>query len=753
MKPVRTLLGLFLLAGLALPGCAALSPRPVTVEQRLAAFPATGAGLSRPVTIRWNDHMVPWIEAETDDDLAYALGLVHGHLRGAQVLILRNIARGRLAEMVGPLATDYDHALRILDYGRAGPEIERAWPEETRRYVSRFLDGLNHVILHGPRPPEAGLLALRREPITPTDMLAIGRLAGSDVNWFALIGLLQRRGQPEYTARWQRLRESGTGTGAATGADGRQAALETLLSGVTRAGSNTVAVAGRRAAGGAPMIANDPHLGLSLPNAWMIVGLRSPGHHAVGMMVPGLPVLGLGRNPDLSWGGTNLRSAASDVFDLASLPEATLTSRETAIRQRLWWPALRQLRDSPHGPVLSDARLLNTRPGERLSIRWVGHVPTDEITALLQASRARSGAAFRDSLAGFGVSPLNMIYAERAGGIGRVVATLVPDRAGFPADDPVLDAADARATGAWSRLRGPAELPRLIDPAEGIIASSNENPETWAPGAPPIGYAFSDDDRLNRLRALLLARPRLRVADLVALQADTRSEKAARLARGLLARLDALPGGAPEPAMLARLRGWDGDYAAGSEAALVFELLLGQLGPLLAQATGTLQSADWGSITTFLLRDLDALPAETATGLLRQAAAQAAPIAARYRQWGDIHRIRAGYALALLPVVGEAFVYQRHPIGGSRETPMKTGHGFITGPHDVVFGSMARHISDMSDPDANWFSLWGGQDGWLGSEAFLSQVPLWLRQESIRMPLRPEVVAREFPRVTRLTPR
>ena len=107
-----------------------------------------------------------------------------------------------------------------------------------------------------------------------------------------------------------------------------------------------------------------------------------------------------------------------------------------------------------------------------------------------------------------------------------------------------------------------------------------------------------------------------------------------------------------------------------------------------------------------------------------------------------------------LPVIGGAFVYADHPTGGSRETPMKASHGLLDGTRRATsFGSMARHVSDMADPDANWFTLWGGQDGWLGSAAFMDQVPLWRDGRSIRVPLRAETVAREFPRVTRIAGR
>uniref|UniRef100_UPI001F0269A1 penicillin acylase family protein n=1 Tax=Falsiroseomonas oryziterrae TaxID=2911368 RepID=UPI001F0269A1 len=192
-----------------LPGCAALSPREATVERRLAQLPATGAPVSRPVEIRWNDHMVPWITAESDEDLAVALGLVHGHLRGAQVMLMRLVAQGRLAEVAGPPAVEVDHALRILGFGRAAPEIVRAWPPETRVFVQAFLRGLNHALLNGPRPPEAGLLGLPREPVTEEDLLAIGRLAGTDINWLAYISLLPQRGQPGFAELWARTREAG----------------------------------------------------------------------------------------------------------------------------------------------------------------------------------------------------------------------------------------------------------------------------------------------------------------------------------------------------------------------------------------------------------------------------------------------------------------------------------------------------------------------------------------------------------------
>ena len=92
-----------------------------------------------------------------------------------------------------------------------------------------------------------------------------------------------------------------------------------------------------------------------------------------------------------------------------------------------------------------------------------------------------------------------------------------------------------------------------------------------------------------------------------------------------------------------------------------------------------------------------------------------------------MHRVRVAHFLADLPLLGGAFVLDEHPSAGSRQTPYKTAHGLVQGRHDTKFGAMARHVSDLADPDANWFVPFGGQDEWLGSPGFADQVALWRR--------------------------
>jgi acyl-homoserine lactone acylase PvdQ len=87
--------------------------RIVSLSDRLSTIPRQGLSLSDQVTIFWDEHQVPFIEARKDDDLAIALGLVHAHLRPGQMELLRKASRGRLSEAFGSIALDVGQLLRF----------------------------------------------------------------------------------------------------------------------------------------------------------------------------------------------------------------------------------------------------------------------------------------------------------------------------------------------------------------------------------------------------------------------------------------------------------------------------------------------------------------------------------------------------------------------------------------------------------------------------------------------------------------
>ncbi len=712
--------GTAIAAGLVARGLA-IRRRRTTLPQRLAMLPAT-LPASGPVTIHWDAHQIPFIEAASDSDLAVALGVVHAHLRLGQMEIMRRLAQGRVAEMVGPLGVELDRTLLQIDFGRAAPAIAASLRPDVRAWAEGFVRGVNHVLLHTPRlPEEMRLLGIGREPWTLEHLLANTRLAAADVNWIVYGRLLKARAalpEAEWREVWPRLFASGVANPDIP---------------MARAGSNAAAVAGRRSASSGALLAADPHLSVALPNVWLAAGMRSPGLNCVGLMPAGFPIMAIGRNPHLAWGGTSLHAAATDLFDASNLP---LTERTVTLRVRGARPQRIVLQESPLGPVVSDGLMF--RNPTRLAMRWVGHEPSDEVGAMLDVMRADSSEAFARALAGFALPGQNMVHAAADGRVGHLLALRTPRRDGLPGDL-VLPPG---AASAWDGLAGGAEFPNRLDPPEGFVASANDA-QPWA-GSVPAGFFFSPPDRVRRMRALFGGNAPLDLEDLAAAQLDVAGQRATVAA--LLERI----GDSPHPAR-AVLAAWDGQYDEASRGAVAYEAVMAELARRLpGQERIKPVAAIWMG-RTLLAETILALPDSQLQPMLTAALDRAQRLLRRHRRWGRLHRMRLAHHLAAVPVLGRRYSFGSYGSPGGNDTLNKAGHAPVRGRHNVTFGASARFLADMAEPDANRVALLGGQDGWLGSSTFLDQVPAWRAGAYVTLPLRAET-ARCWPHHTVLTP-
>ncbi|PWK53174.1 penicillin acylase family protein [Silicimonas algicola] len=705
----------------------------ISVGERLAMVAVADAPVQRPVRIAWSDRQIPFIDAECDGDLAVALGVVHAHLRMAQIEMMRRIATGRLAEVLGAPAAGLDHALRTIGFVEAGRTCLAAMSPEGRDWVERFLSGLNHQIASQTAiPRDLALIDAPPKPWRLEELMAVMRLASTDFTWKVWLRLIKLRGRPDWPTSWARLIGSDALPEPSLGG------LGAVFDRFGRPGSNAYALAGARTASGKPLMGGDPHLGIQLPNLWIAVGLRSPSYHAVGLMVPAVPMLAPGRNRHIAWGGTNLHAASSELVRLKGRTDAAVRARRDQIGVR--WGRTRdvEVRESAFGPVISDVDLLGI--DEPLALHWMGRRPSDEVTALLDVAGARDWDSFRAALSSYAVPGLTLVYADAAGRIGRVTAATLPRR---PPTPPVDIVSEADALDHWRETVGPDALPQAVDPPEGVIASANDEPP---PGAIVIGRFFSPPDRVARLRQLLGAAEGADVPFLARLQLDVAAHSALQVRDRLAPHLP------PKPSVSAAVADWDGRYDENSAGALGFELIAGNIVQRLPMpATRAIYAASWHALG-LLDRELARLAPEALSGIVVAATRRSEWLFRYYKTWGAIHRLRLGHPLMRLPLVGRRYRVGDFPVGGSNETLMKSRHGFVRGRHSVGFGAQARHIFDLSDMDANHLVLLGGQDGWLGSTTFADHLPLWRKGELIRVPMRAETVRAEHPHVTVLTP-
>ena len=749
---------------LLISGCAALQgpPDPVSFQSRIDDFPSAPMPVEHPVEIRWSDRMVPFIAAKTDSDAAFALGMVHAHLRLGQMALARMITQGRISEMAGPWTTDIDAAIRAFDFGRAAPDIYAAMPPDTRRWMDRYVEGINHYAGQlGPEqwPHEFAIGDLEWEPWQPRDSIAIGRLSGIDINWAVWFSLLQVENQQvrnRVLARLDDLSRNGKPTFGES--DAHIADLKsvermiTLATRIGKSGSNSFVIAPERSATGSALIASDPHLGFNMPNIWLIAGLRSPSYEVVGMMVPGTPVFGFGRTPHLAWGGTNLRATTSELVDVSTLTPDQIETVEHNIGVRLWFDETWQTRRTAYGPIVTGITELFGETPE-LAVNWVGHRITDETTALLGAMKARNFPEFRTAMKDFALPPQTFLVATKDGDIASMIATTVPAR---PEGDPLRPLVSPdRSARHFERLVSGDELPFSVNPTTGFLASANNRPT--ADESRPYGGIFPQDQRIRRIVQLLEQRADWTPQALMDMQMDTVSLLSLELTQAVLPRLQEAARSNPDAkSVLDVLAGWDGDYTVDSRAAPVFEAFIERFLVSTYDSLGTPDELAvykrLGRERRLALDDLTLLDDAGWQAAMLAALPAAAGVAAKGTRWGDIHKINIGHILSRAPVIGNAYLERQIAVPGTKETIFKTSHDATDEVHRSTFGAQSRHVSDMGDPDSNYFVLFGGQDGWIGSPAFSDQVPLWRAGKLVKVPLTQQAVAAAHPILTNLVP-
>ncbi len=724
---------------LLLAGCALVKPfpSPITTAERLAMFPTDGLVLNGPAEIFWNDHQIPFIHASEDQDIPYLLGMVHAHLRLGQMELLRRVSQGRLSEMFGPWAADIDHSLRILNFGKAVPAMLKSMPSHTREWLQRYTEGINAYIQRMSRPTsELSVLGIVPSAWSAEEVLTLGRLTATDVNWLFWFFQLRIHNEPAWPELWNRIKALGQSSQPSFG--DKDGLPIQLLGGAMKSGSNALVISGRRTANGSGLIAGDPHLGLMLPNFWVLVGYRSPGYRVVGFTIPGVPAIVVGRNENIAWGGTNMLSLSSTIFDISDLPENSLKPREERIQVRWWLDRSVTIRDSNLGPVISDSPMLKKYELPRLALKWRGHAPSHELSALLAVNRAASWEAFRQAFESYAVSGQNMLYADRQGNIGLVPAVEFAPAAGMANQKFVADPSDPLHTG--STILKSTDLPSIVNPSEGFLVSANNQPVKTDP---PLSLFGNSNDRYTLLSQRIKRANPISIADLKILQQDVYSNTSLALGREIAAR-------APETtvnteALLEALRLWDGNYTVDSKGAAALELIAYHLvenyyGKRYGKSI-TRYLLRSPAIYAFLLQDIESKALDSA---IHDALLSAAADFKDHPSWGDLHVLKLAHPLGNFPLLGRKYRFGEYPAPGSTNTVMKRAHPLSNKKRSVTYGANARHISDLSDPDANWFALLGGQDGYWGSDNYLDLFQLWQKNDYVQVPLNLESIRDRF---------
>ncbi|NBC31961.1 MAG: penicillin acylase family protein [Alphaproteobacteria bacterium] len=540
------------------------------------------AGLSAPVRIIRDDQGIPHIFADTEADAYTALGYVHAQDRLFQMDAQRMLGAGRSAEVIGDSVLRVDRFMRTLGVYRDAAASYESLPAPVRAAVDAYTAGVNAWLdsHDGALPIEYTLLRHEPEPWRPADSLVFARLMGLRLsfNWIeemlrtrlaaalgpdAVADLYPDAADPDYSIDLAAL------TPALT----RLAASVPEI-GVPQGASNAWAVAGHHTAGGAPLLANDPHLRLGAPVIWYLARIETPELSLAGATLPGTPFHVLGHNGEIAWGLTTTGADTQDLFleridpddpDRYLAPDGPqpFSVREETVAVRGGDPVTLTIRETRHGPVVSDvdeARFAALLSEEDIVVALASTTITpDDIIAeaFYRLNRARDWDSFRDAMRHWQAPVQNVFYADRSGTIGLITPGRIPIRA---AGNGLLPVPGWTGSHDWTGFVPFEDLPQVRNPANGRVINAN-NPVV-GPDYPHLlaAHAYEGPYRSRRIAELLEADGRQDIASSEAILLDTVSTAARQL---LPLMLDAAEAGMAMdetgrlmPA-ITMLRGWD----------------------------------------------------------------------------------------------------------------------------------------------------------------------------------------------------
>jgi penicillin amidase len=334
-------------------------------------------------------------------------------------------------------------------------------------------------------------------------------------------------------------------------------------------GSNNWVLAGSRTESGKPLLANDPHLEISLPPIWYEIHVACPGLNAVGVSLPGVPLVIVGHNESIAWGITNSGVDVQDLYVEKLNPERDmywdndewkpLFTKEERIKIRgEKEPERIEVSWTERGPVVSPVRSENENP---LSLSWTIYDGGKTMESFYLLNKAQNWQEFVDALKLFDAPPQNFVYADKEGNIGYYLSGKIPIREEVAALFPYPA---WKEEGKWKGYLKEEEKPNFYNPENGLIVTANNKiiPDNFPHY---MGFEWEAPFREERIRELLLQLEKHSVETMKVIQNDIFSKKA-ELFLPYIEGIKIAEGESKEA--LDILKSWDLRMSSGKEAAL-----------------------------------------------------------------------------------------------------------------------------------------------------------------------------------------
>lgn len=734
------------------------------------------SGLQAPVEVFRDSFAIPHIYAENEKDLYMAVGYVMAQDRLWQMDLLRRVTTGRLAEILSDDLLEVDQLMRSLEMSKKSARMFTKASPQLTECILAFTDGVNQFIEQNQKhlPFEFKLLGYTPDQWEPIHSInLIGYMAWDlSTGWpneLTLFKVMEKVDEKKFGEFVPNIPGQSTSIYPDFQLDETEGEVLTALQLLTKKlddlgldifrGSNNWVASGSKTKSGKPLLANDMHLGLSVPGIWYQMHQVVPGKiNVTGVVLPGQPMIVAGHNQNIAWGFTNVMTDGLDFYEETinpDNPDEYLLDGE--------WKKFRVVEENVinnagdtvvmvnkfthRGPIVTDIKAI---PGKTISMSWVGLLDSNELRTVFLLNKAKNWDEFREAIKTFVSVNQNIVYADTEGNIGLHSTIGIPIReAGgigvYPGDTSLYD---------WKGLVPFEELPYDFNPESGFLSSANNR--TTDPDYPYyISSWFDLPYRQDRIQELLNNNEKIGIDDFIRVQADQHSKMAEKFNPVFVQQLmksDELT--ANEKEALEVLKAWDFSLSRESVAATIFEYLYfntckelakDELGEeLFDEFAGKKimiknfmenilvnQESSWcdNIQTSDTQETFDQIVLSAFKVSLNEINSLMGSQTDKW-EWGKIHQITLKHPLSSVNIVDKLLNLSRgpYPVGGSHHTVCPYSYSFME-PGSVDHGASHRHIFDLSDWDKSLTVIPTGNSGIPASKHYCDQSELYVNNQ------------------------
>ena len=566
------------------------------LEGELPALPKEvfDAHLKEEVTVVWDENLIPHIYAQNDEDLYFVQGYITASLRLWQMDFQNRAASGRLSEIVGETALDFDLKSRRMGM-ELGNEKNLAatmrvpYAKMTYEQYAKGVNAYLNTLQEKDWPLEYRLLDMMPEPWSVFKTIQVATFAARQstaepnhdiaythflkaygfYDWELLYGGLDTDNDPIVDA---------PGTWNFDPVKSKNKALDIIeapedLKDKTEEalvrGSNNWAVSASRSATGHALLASDPHVPLSLPNGSLLTHLSSPNINVIGFCRPGVPSPLGGFNDSIAYGATNAQRNLSDWYKvtftdltktkiLVDDQEVSLTPRIHEIQIKGGQPVYDTVYYSDFG-VIANHSELSAKDNEGWAYKWIGQDTSRVGIAVIEMTQAKNWGEFSRAMDKFESPHVNYAYADTRGNVGIRVAgkTLVRQQT-----EGLFLRDGTKSENIWTDYIPAEHAIEQYNPERGFVSSSNQFPvdSTY----PYVINAWTYESKRNRrINQVLVADSSVTIEDMKRLQQDIYNLEASENLDYFLSMLDYEDLDTRERAIYDDLKSWD--YMASPE--------------------------------------------------------------------------------------------------------------------------------------------------------------------------------------------